>query len=313
MARPRSGRVGLVVTGLLLLAGPLVGGRALDRAGLETQIGRIFQENAYDPPAFGPARWLPDGSAYSTVEPSGGGGSDIVRYDAATGERRVLDRRRRAWCRRAPERARRSPTTNGRTTAGGCWSSPTPARCGGRTPAATTGCSSSARGTVDAAGRRGAGLVADVRQVLARRDARRLRAGPTTSTSSGSATAGSRGSPRAARRPSSTARPTGSTRRSSTSATASAGAPTAGASPTGSSTPRASACSRCINNTDALYPVVTRIPYPKAGTTNSVGAGRRRRRRGRRHDLDADARRSPRQLPRAARMAGRRHRSPSSS
>ena len=25
-----------------------------------------------------------------------------------------------------------------------------------------------------------------------------------------------------------------------------------------------------INNTDALYPVVTKIPYPKAGTTNSA-------------------------------------------
>ena len=25
-----------------------------------------------------------------------------------------------------------------------------------------------------------------------------------------------------------------------------------------------------INNTDTLYPVITRIPYPKAGTTNSA-------------------------------------------
>ncbi len=63
----------------------------LDRAGLDAELGRIFQAGLYDPPSFGPARWLPDGSAYSTVEPApAGGASDIVRYDAATGERRVL-------------------------------------------------------------------------------------------------------------------------------------------------------------------------------------------------------------------------------
>jgi dipeptidyl-peptidase-4 len=63
---------------------------ALDRAGLDAEIGRIFLAGTYDPPAFGPARWLPDGSGYSTIEPSAEGASDIVRYDAATGERRVL-------------------------------------------------------------------------------------------------------------------------------------------------------------------------------------------------------------------------------
>jgi len=90
MARDRHLRLGLAAAGLLVLAGSLVGARALDRAGLETQIGRIFQELAYDPPAFGPARWLPDGAAYSTVEPGAGGASDIVRYDAASGARTVL-------------------------------------------------------------------------------------------------------------------------------------------------------------------------------------------------------------------------------
>ena len=37
---------------------------------------------------FGPARWLDDGT-YTTVEPSTSvrGGADIVRYDAATGQR----------------------------------------------------------------------------------------------------------------------------------------------------------------------------------------------------------------------------------
>ncbi len=81
---------------LLAVAGALLGGvlltaQPLDRAAVDARLGRIFQDGAYEPPAFGPARWLSDGTAYSTVEPSGpGGGTDLVRYDAATGARSVL-------------------------------------------------------------------------------------------------------------------------------------------------------------------------------------------------------------------------------
>ena len=58
---------------------------------LEQQIDRIYQANEYALPRFGPARWLADGTAYTTVERSSGTeGSDIVRYDAATGARSVL-------------------------------------------------------------------------------------------------------------------------------------------------------------------------------------------------------------------------------
>src|SRR5687768_1344597 len=58
---------------------------------LEQQIDRIYQANEYALPRFGPARWLADGTAYTTVERSAGTeGSDIVRYDAATGARSVL-------------------------------------------------------------------------------------------------------------------------------------------------------------------------------------------------------------------------------
>ena len=82
-------RAGLAALGVA--AATLVGAaQALDQAGLDAQIGRIFEDHAYDPPRFGPARWLPDGSAYAIVERNANGGSDIVRYDAATGERRVL-------------------------------------------------------------------------------------------------------------------------------------------------------------------------------------------------------------------------------
>jgi dipeptidyl-peptidase-4 len=63
-----------------------------ERAGrLDQQIDRIYQANEYALPRFGPARWLADGTAYTTVERSSGTeGSDIVRYDAATGARSVL-------------------------------------------------------------------------------------------------------------------------------------------------------------------------------------------------------------------------------
>lgn len=59
---------------------------------LSARLERIFADQAYDVPRFGPARWLPDGTGYTSVERSGtaNGGSDIVRYDAASGARQVL-------------------------------------------------------------------------------------------------------------------------------------------------------------------------------------------------------------------------------
>jgi len=59
---------------------------------LDEQIGRIFQSPDYQAPRFGPARWLPDGAAYTIVERSSerDGASDIARYDATTGTRSVL-------------------------------------------------------------------------------------------------------------------------------------------------------------------------------------------------------------------------------
>ena len=56
------------------------------------QIDRVFAARQYSVPRFGPARWLTDGTSYTTVEPSAdlAGASDIVRYDAATGARTVL-------------------------------------------------------------------------------------------------------------------------------------------------------------------------------------------------------------------------------
>src|SRR6516162_4450971 len=58
---------------------------------LRAQIDRIFKDHAYDAPRFGPARWLPDGTAYAIVERVGGG-SEIAHYDAVTGARSVSAR-----------------------------------------------------------------------------------------------------------------------------------------------------------------------------------------------------------------------------
>jgi dipeptidyl-peptidase-4 len=58
-------------------------------ASLRAQIDRVYTENAYAAPRFGPARWLSDGTAYAIVERTEGG-ADIARYDAATGARTVL-------------------------------------------------------------------------------------------------------------------------------------------------------------------------------------------------------------------------------
>ena len=59
---------------------------------LVEQLDRVFKEHAYDPPTFGPATWLPDGTAYAIVERPAdkSEGAEIVRYDAATGARTVL-------------------------------------------------------------------------------------------------------------------------------------------------------------------------------------------------------------------------------
>ena len=64
--------------------------QAPDVAGaLRAQIDRIYTQNAYAAPRFGPARWLPDGTAYAIVERRDEG-AEIARYDAASGARSVL-------------------------------------------------------------------------------------------------------------------------------------------------------------------------------------------------------------------------------
>src|SRR5690349_15550690 len=54
-------------------------------------LRRIFASAEFAPQRFGPARWIENGTAYTTVEKSAAmaDASDIVRYETATGSRSV--------------------------------------------------------------------------------------------------------------------------------------------------------------------------------------------------------------------------------
>ena len=55
-------------------------------------VKRIFTDRDFQAERFGPARWLENGKAYTTVEPSPDvkDGQDIIRYEADSGNRSVL-------------------------------------------------------------------------------------------------------------------------------------------------------------------------------------------------------------------------------
>ena len=55
-------------------------------------IDRIFNSAEFRTDRFGPARWLEDGSSYTTIEfsASPAGGQDIVSYNTLTGEKAIL-------------------------------------------------------------------------------------------------------------------------------------------------------------------------------------------------------------------------------
>lgn len=55
-------------------------------------LNKIYGSGYFQAERFGPARWLEDGTGYTTLEPSEKTkkGEDIVAYDAATGNRKIL-------------------------------------------------------------------------------------------------------------------------------------------------------------------------------------------------------------------------------
>ena len=83
----------LAAASILLLGATLA--RAADAKPadlLATQLERIFAKKDFEPKKFGPSSWMDGGRAYTTVEPSAADpeARDIVRYDTASGARRVL-------------------------------------------------------------------------------------------------------------------------------------------------------------------------------------------------------------------------------
>jgi len=92
MNQPWRNRVGGIGVALMFMGVIAQAQPAAPAQALYDQIDRIFQKQEYDAPRFGPARWLPGGSAYAIVEPvpAPGKGREIVRYDAASGARTIL-------------------------------------------------------------------------------------------------------------------------------------------------------------------------------------------------------------------------------
>ena len=87
--RRRDLRLVLGAMWILAFALPL---RAQVKPEVQQLFQRMYNTDEFEPKQFGPARWLEEGEAYTTVEPSATvkGAKEIVRYATATGERTVL-------------------------------------------------------------------------------------------------------------------------------------------------------------------------------------------------------------------------------
>jgi len=71
---------------------PLHAGSQTQSASSLLTLERIFASREFAAERFGPARWMKDGETFTTLEPSAEikGARDLVLYSAPTGERRVL-------------------------------------------------------------------------------------------------------------------------------------------------------------------------------------------------------------------------------
>ena len=119
------------------VATPVIGSQTSDPSLLTLE--RIYSATEFGTQRFGPARWLADGSGYTTVEASDTfrGGDDIVRYEPETGEREVLVSAGRLFL---PPQDNLPPGAPQRRQA---FLTPTRSGSGGRTPEVIIGCSTS--------------------------------------------------------------------------------------------------------------------------------------------------------------------------
>lgn len=90
--RSLSASLGLIVLCLAVIATWPTRAGAQQRIEDNEFLKRVFQRHEFSARPFGPARWLEQGQAYTTVERSlsGAEARDIVRYETATGKRDVL-------------------------------------------------------------------------------------------------------------------------------------------------------------------------------------------------------------------------------
>ena len=90
----RAKPVAILLLALLALAPLAAPAAAQPLAPARLTLDRLFLDREFAPKRFGPARWLADGSGYTTLQPSpafpGDDARDIVRFDPATGRREVL-------------------------------------------------------------------------------------------------------------------------------------------------------------------------------------------------------------------------------
>ena len=124
-------------------------------------LHRIFATKELEEQSFGPARWLEDGKAYTTLEPSTPTAEtrDILRYDTASGKREVLV----SASRLVPAGSKKPPRA-------GVGAAARPSRWPRARRASAT---ASARGSAGAAGW-GAAAGADVCEIFSRRLASRV-------------------------------------------------------------------------------------------------------------------------------------------
>ena len=88
---PFRGRRRFILSLALVVCGALAPLRAQSSLRLGEQLQRIFQGRDYRPETFGPAVWFDDNRSYGMVERTGAGGAqELVEYDATSGARTVL-------------------------------------------------------------------------------------------------------------------------------------------------------------------------------------------------------------------------------
>ena len=87
----RSTRVHVTAATAVIVLAWLVSAGAQPPPPFEEQLRRIFQSNEYESPTFGPAVWFDDDVSYGVVEQTAGNGPRVlVAYDAGSGTRDVL-------------------------------------------------------------------------------------------------------------------------------------------------------------------------------------------------------------------------------